>query len=209
MIGSGQQLNVPKKITRKESWKILTTTNKINQSGARPQLTTVKRTNIKSDSSSIRLTSRMASMALSPTKSGPSMTQPVSTALHIKFNFTLRRDEDGEQRPPSQQEAKAIFSAFPNCHAVELSPPYLVLRFSQLPPKPWPLSAAGLPLYLTTDKYEDPEDFGLMGRAGTLSITPSPVLWKTPTSTMIKEIIQAMAGYAVYGYPRRRKGESQ
>jgi hypothetical protein len=133
----------------------------------------------------------MASMALSPTKSDPSMTQSVSTALHMKFNFTLRSDKDGKQRPPSRQEAGAIISAFPNCHAVGLSPPYLVLRFSQLPPKPWPLSAAGLPLYLTTDQYGDPEDFGLIGRAGTLSITPSPVLWKTPTSAMIKEIIQA------------------
>src|SRR2546430_1092848 len=117
--------------TKMKSLKVRPATKKRNAFQP-PKTTTVTRTNnalAKSDASPTQLTSttsRMATIA-SSTKSDLSLTQPVTTALHMKFDFTLYKG--GEQRPPSRQEAHALMTAFPNCHTVELSPPYLVLRF--------------------------------------------------------------------------------
>ena len=53
---------------------------------------------------------------------------------------------------------------FPTCYKLSFAPPFLLLACTKLPPKPWPVTVAGMPLYLTTDAEESPLDMGLGGR---------------------------------------------
>ena len=58
---------------------------------------------------------------------------------------------------------EATVSLFANCVAAGFLPPILVLRFRELPDKPWPLSIAGISVFLTTDRFYHPLDFGDSG----------------------------------------------
>jgi hypothetical protein len=43
-------------------------------------------------------------------------------------------------------------------------PPYVIIRVRTLPPKPWPFTVGGLPLWLTTGEFDDCFDYGRTGR---------------------------------------------
>jgi hypothetical protein len=53
---------------------------------------------------------------------------------------------------------------FPTTFAAEVIPPYVIIRVRTLPPKPWPFTVGGLPLWLTTDEFGDCFDRGRTGR---------------------------------------------
>lgn len=53
---------------------------------------------------------------------------------------------------------------FPTTFAAEVVPPYVIIRVRTLPPKPWPFTVGGLPLWLTTDEFADCFDRGRTGR---------------------------------------------
>lgn len=55
-------------------------------------------------------------------------------------------------------------SLFPTTYAVEVRPPFLLFRVRTIPPKPWPLSVAGLPPRFTTDEFKPGWDIGKAGR---------------------------------------------
>lgn len=65
--------------------------------------------------------------------------------LHVQLSFTLY--QNGTQRNPTQDELEEIFSVFPTCIGVWLMNPLLILQFETLP---WPLTIAGMPVYITT-----------------------------------------------------------
>jgi len=97
---------------------------------------------------------------------------------HVTMDFHLW--QDGKQAAPTQAQSNAISALFPTCFAVAAAPPFLVVRVKALPPKPWPVTVAGLPLYLTTDANEGPMDLGTRAQGPKLSISADLGLWKTP-----------------------------
>lgn len=56
----------------------------------------------------------------------------------------------GDLRGLTCEEYKLLHAIFPGTKAIAVAPPYLVIRVGSLPTKPWPISIAGAPLFLTT-----------------------------------------------------------
>ena len=83
---------------------------------------------------------------------------PPQTPRHLNMGFTLYHDE--EQRTPTLVQVKEIMSTFSTCYCVDLMSPMLILRCRQLPPAPWPLTVAGVPVWLTTDPDHYPLEIG-------------------------------------------------
>lgn len=54
---------------------------------------------------------------------------------------------------------------FPGTFGVALAFDFLVLSVRTLPPRPWPLTVAGLPLFITTDFSDPPWKYGNLGWA--------------------------------------------
>lgn len=73
-------------------------------------------------------------------------------------------------------ELKAVFSAF-DPFEIAVWPPVLIVRVQSLPPKPWPLSVAGLPLKFTTHDTDSCFKSGKIG--GTNGALPLPDLRRT------------------------------
>ena len=89
----------------------------------------------------------------------------VSTSRHILFDFTLV--EDGMPRcPRTEEEWNVLLNLFPTTYSVGLHGLFLIFRVRRLPPKPWPLSVAGLPFYITTDEWNSPWIRGRHGLGG-------------------------------------------
>ncbi|KAL8947068.1 MAG: hypothetical protein Q9183_007830, partial [Haloplaca sp. 2 TL-2023] len=110
---------------------------------------------------------------------------------HIKPDFCLIQP-DGRQVYPSPEQRSAIRTLFPTCFCVEHAPPFLVLRCQTLPPKPWPVSLAGLPLYLTTEFSEYPIFMGVRAFGPKLHLDAEIRMWKTPDTSTFMEISRAM-----------------
>jgi hypothetical protein len=56
--------------------------------------------------------------------------------------------------------------AFPTSYAIELSPPYLIIRSELLPPPPLPFTIGRLPVRFTDKEWGDYFDAGVLGRGG-------------------------------------------
>ncbi|KAK2799102.1 hypothetical protein FQN50_008608 [Emmonsiellopsis sp. PD_5] len=59
---------------------------------------------------------------------------------------------DGVARPPSDDEFRILKDSFPTANSVSVTPPLLIVEYHKLPPKPWPLSIAGLPVFITSEE---------------------------------------------------------
>ena len=92
----------------------------------------------------------------------------VQHAFHVDPGFSLVHD--GEPRFPSEDEQKFIFDLFPSCTCLTTRPPFLIVCCQRLPPKPWPVTLAGLPLYLTSDPDAEPRDIGNLGLGPGLTV---------------------------------------
>jgi hypothetical protein len=96
---------------------------------------------------------------------GTKLAEVVSTSRHILFDFTLV--EDGMPRcPRTEEEWNVLQNLFPTTYSVSLHGLFLIIRVRRLPPKPWPLSIAGLPFYITTNEWNYPWIRGEYGRGG-------------------------------------------
>lgn len=75
------------------------------------------------------------------------------TSYKVEFeSFTLA--ENGVSRLPiSEDEYDLILKALPTAQSVGVYPLFVVVKFKCLPPKPWPLTIAGLPAFFTTKEY--------------------------------------------------------
>ncbi len=78
-----------------------------------------------------------------------SMKPPNQHPLHVHLGFNLYADR--KQKNPTEAELEQIMAVFPTCYAATLMNPLLILHYETLPPRPWPLTIAGLPVYLTTE----------------------------------------------------------
>lgn len=65
----------------------------------------------------------------------------------------------------------------------------LVIRLRQYPPKPWPISIAGLPAWFTTDDLAEPIQFGVPGRQPRV-LENSLCLWSTPSKSLFEAIVE-------------------
>lgn len=74
--------------------------------------------------------------------------------------------------------------------AALMIPPLLILRYETLPPCPWPLAIAGLPIYLTTELKLSPLPLGLPAGGCPLEIGATFCLWETPTVDAMMKIFR-------------------
>ncbi|KAK4697087.1 hypothetical protein P7C71_g931, partial [Lecanoromycetidae sp. Uapishka_2] len=150
-------------------------------------------------------------MTLASTSTGPirqKAASPLTAAKrrHIKLDFELFRD--GEQCTPSMEQQDVIFGLFPTSYRLTLRPPFLIVFCEELPPKPWPITVAGLPLFLTGEKLPpkrwpvkgaalpffltndnaSPINHGLPGRGPKKSVKSCISLWKTPDLGAFQEV---------------------
>jgi hypothetical protein len=94
-----------------------------------------------------------------------SLQRAVSSSKRVELTFTLIGDGRWTT-PPSWDSFQELKSLFPTTFEVEVIPPILLIRVRVLPPKPWPMTVAGLPLRLTTDPDEECFKRGMVGRGG-------------------------------------------
>lgn len=65
----------------------------------------------------------------------------------------------------------------PTCFRLSFTPPFMIVACSELPAKPWPVTVAGMPLYLTTDGECSPMDLGLSASGPKASVEASIQRW--------------------------------
>ena len=105
---------------------------------------------------------------------------------HIRLDFELY--QDGEQITPSKEQYDKIMSLFPTCFKLSFQPPFLVVACTTLPAKPWPVTLAGLPLYLTTDGAASPMNRGQTAFGPKASIDAIISRWNTPDLETFKKL---------------------
>ena len=94
------------------------------------------------------------------------------------MDFELFRN--GQQCSPSTEQRIAIMALFPTSFQLTWTPPFLVIACFKLPAKPWPVTVAGMPLYLTTDAEFSPMDLGRTASGPKASVEASIEPWQTP-----------------------------
>nr|AGN71621.1 hypothetical protein 2379 [Monascus pilosus] len=87
---------------------------------------------------------------------------PLMHTRHIVLSFNLR-DQKNLPRNPTLDEFEVLSGLFPAYSGAAVLGPFLVIYVKELPPKPWPLSVAGLPLFLTTEDFKVPWTIGTAG----------------------------------------------
>ena len=97
---------------------------------------------------------------------------------HVQLGFQLFRD--GIQFPPSPEQYRQILPLFPTSFKLSFSPPYMIIACTKLPVKPWPVTVAGMPLYLTTDADDAPLDLGRSCTGPKVTIEANVAIWQTP-----------------------------
>lgn len=117
-----------------------------------------------------------------------SIKPPTQHPLHVHLGFNLYADR--KQKNPTKAELEQIMAVFPTCYAATLMNPLLILHYETLPPRPWPLTIAGLPVYLTTELKLSPLPRGLSASGSPLEIGATVCLGKTPTVDAMMEIFR-------------------
>lgn len=84
-------------------------------------------------------------------------------ARHLDLGFKLL-DNNRLPRNPTRDEFETIGKLFPHHFGTGILGPFLVISVRELPPKPWPVSVAGLPLFLTTKMADIPWNIGKPGK---------------------------------------------
>lgn len=115
---------------------------------------------------------------------------PVPSHIHINPGFFLV--QDGEPRFPNHAEQQKILDLFPDCTELSIRPPFIIICSKTLPPKPWPVTLAGLALYFTTDPFADPLNRGLGGRGPDLKIAVEIHRTRLPKLETFKEVFASL-----------------
>ena len=97
---------------------------------------------------------------------------------HVKLDFELY--QNNRQITPSELQQQCILDLFPTAFKLSFAPPFLIVACKILPKKPWPVTVAGMPLYLTTDGDTAPMDMGVFSQGPKLSIDYTISRWRTP-----------------------------
>ena len=126
-----------------------------------------------------------------PTKADLTKSRP----LQIELDFNLV--SEGHARLPTWTELSAIKSLFPTCRTVDHILPFLVFRFDELPPKPWPSRLAGLPTWFTTDDSESPLELGRGTRGTPLELPAEIERGITPPTETLIMIVERLKGMGI------------
>ncbi len=84
----------------------------------------------------------------------PELSDAITKSKYVLLPFTLFDDVRHMPRGPKPEESEILLNLFPKTRAVSVTGPMLIVEAEVLPPQPWPLSVAGLPLYLTTREHD-------------------------------------------------------
>ena len=115
---------------------------------------------------------------------------PSKSHIHINPGFSLV--QDGEPRFPNHTELRKIRELYPDYTDLSFRPPFIVIRFETLPPKPWPVTLAGLALYFTADPLIHPLNRGLGGLGPGLEIAADIPRTELPTLDIFEKIFAAL-----------------
>ena len=98
---------------------------------------------------------------------------------------------------PNLKQQEAIFDLFPTCFRLKTQPPFIVVCCETLPPKPWPVTLAGLALYLTSDSNVEPLDIGLQSLGPDLAIPAEIHRTQLPKLETFIEVFNALDMYDI------------
>jgi len=94
-------------------------------------------------------------------------TSPESARSKIQSRHIIFEDwslvENGIASDPTDAGGLTLLNLFPTQTSVFVHVFVLVCYVTQPPPKPWPITVAGLPVFITDNKDELPFDFGKVG----------------------------------------------
>ena len=118
------------------------------------------------------------------------------STTHVELGFSLYHD--GIQINPNKEQANAILDLFPTAFNLSIQNPLIVVTCLQLPPKPWPLTVAGMPLYLTTDSKTIPLKLGLGARGPKIEIDYPIKRYEHPTLQTFKKVYEALDKHNIF-----------
>lgn len=99
------------------------------------------------------------------TTSPVTIQKEVSKGKYIDLPFCLVDQFGHYAKDLTEGQMAQLVTLFDGVEAVGLYPPFLIFRVKKLPPKPWPLTVAGMPVYITTDDEDSAIDRGIGGAA--------------------------------------------
>lgn len=79
----------------------------------------------------------------------------------IELSYSLV--DAGRATAPPKGDFSDLLKLFPQTFSTEVLPPYLMIRVRTMPPKPWPLKVAGLPVLFSTEEIAVSFDRGRLG----------------------------------------------
>lgn len=105
---------------------------------------------------------------------------------HVQLGFDLLHH--GEPQTPSKAQAHIILDLFLTAYKLSFAPPFLIVVCKHLTPRPWPVTVASMPLFLTDDENAKPMEIGLTSQGQKVTIQTPIHLWQTPSMAVFKEI---------------------
>lgn len=116
-------------------------------------------------------------------------------SIDIKLDFELF--SDGRQQTPTSSQLEEIKALFPTCTELTYSSPFLIATCETLPPKPWPVTVAGLPLFVTPNpESEAPLSLGSVGYGPGDGINEAIRPWQTPSMKVFKKLFALLRTYS-------------
>jgi hypothetical protein len=94
---------------------------------------------------------------------------------HVTLDFKLFDRESGYIMYAKDSQTKTLYALFPNVVEISIRPPIILFKFKQLPPKPWPLTVAGISCVFTDNDEYTGEVVGwpAVRAAGTIDLRPA------------------------------------
>lgn len=107
---------------------------------------------------------------------------------------------DGIVNGPPAGDWTLLQKVFPKALTIELRSPYMIIRVSELPPKPWPLTVGDLPFHYTTAENGEVFKRGAIAR-GPMALTDLNLHGSTKFS---KDVLLTVARYFTEKGPKIR-----
>jgi hypothetical protein len=129
---------------------------------------------------------------LSPPPMKPSPNKSLSASRHLVFDTFSLKSSDGTMHHPTTAESDLIIALFPTTFSISFLPPVVIIPCVNLPPKPWPVTVAGVPAWFTSDEGTYPVPLGMVGLKGKALEDHALPLWKTPTTSEFSKVIESL-----------------
>jgi len=111
--------------------------------------------------------------------------------VRLTLSFSLLTN--GIPRNPTEAEVRELQSHFKTLRSVGFQHPFLVLVVDILPPQPWPVIIADVPLWITSSANEPPFDMGQLARASQkFTVLGEIRQYHTPNDTTVIEVFKLL-----------------